>query len=158
MKARGIVLLKLCQRTRTGFGLFLALSLALMSCKGEQPQSKGKAHRRFRSSTVAVRVAPVKRGRLVYTIFATGTAIPETVIKLSARTEGQVLRLDVREGDRVEKGQVLVLQDMLGLYEDFTPKFAKVYAPLGGQVKEAVSRYVDEVAAGEFPTESHSFQ
>ncbi len=55
-------------------------------------------------------------------------------------------------------GQVLVLQDMLGLYEDFTPKFAKVYAPLGEQVKEAVSRYVDEVAAGEFPTQSHSFQ
>ena len=55
-------------------------------------------------------------------------------------------------------GQVLVLQDMLGLYEDFTPKFAKVYAPLGEQVKEAVSRYVEEVAAGEFPTESHSFR
>ncbi len=110
-RGRGVILLKPWRRTRAGFGLFLALSLALMSCKGEQPQSKGKAHRRFRSSTVAVRVAPVKRGRLVYTIIATGTAIPETVIKLSARTEGQVLRLDVREGDRVEKGQVLVLQD-----------------------------------------------
>jgi 3-methyl-2-oxobutanoate hydroxymethyltransferase len=55
-------------------------------------------------------------------------------------------------------GQVLVLQDMLDLYEEFRPKFAKVYAPLGEQVKEAVSRYVDEVAAGEFPTEAHSFR
>ncbi len=54
-------------------------------------------------------------------------------------------------------GQVLVLQDLLGLYEDITPKFAKVYAPLGRQVKDAVSRYVEEVATGEFPTEAHSF-
>ncbi|MBI2881980.1 MAG: 3-methyl-2-oxobutanoate hydroxymethyltransferase [Candidatus Tectomicrobia bacterium] len=55
-------------------------------------------------------------------------------------------------------GQVLVLQDLLGLYEDFTPKFAKVYAPLGRQVREAVARYVEEVAAGEFPTEAHSYR
>jgi 3-methyl-2-oxobutanoate hydroxymethyltransferase len=54
-------------------------------------------------------------------------------------------------------GQVLVLQDLLGLYEDITPKFAKVYAPLGRQVKDAVARYVEEVATGEFPTEAHSF-
>ncbi|MFQ5691703.1 MAG: 3-methyl-2-oxobutanoate hydroxymethyltransferase [Nitrospinota bacterium] len=55
-------------------------------------------------------------------------------------------------------GQILVLQDLLGLYEDFTPKFAKVYAPLGRQVKEAVARYVEEVGAGEFPTEAHSYR
>ena len=54
-------------------------------------------------------------------------------------------------------GQVLVLQDLLGLYDDITPKFAKVYAPLGRQVKDAVARYVEEVATGEFPTEAHSF-
>ena len=54
-------------------------------------------------------------------------------------------------------GQILVLQDLLGLYEDITPKFAKVYAPLGRQVREAVSQYVDEVAAGVFPTDAHSF-
>ncbi|MFQ5911601.1 MAG: 3-methyl-2-oxobutanoate hydroxymethyltransferase [Nitrospinota bacterium] len=55
-------------------------------------------------------------------------------------------------------GQILVLQDLLGLYEDFTPKFAKVYAPLGRQAKEAVSRYVEEVASGEFPTDAHSYR
>ncbi len=54
-------------------------------------------------------------------------------------------------------GQILVLQDLLGLYEDITPKFAKVYAPLGREVRKAVSRYVEEVAAGEFPTDAHSY-
>lgn len=146
MKARGIVLLKLCRRTRTGFGLFLALSLALMSCKGEQPQSKGKAHRRFRSSTVAVRVAPVKRGRLVYTIFATGTAIPETVIKLSARTEGQVLRLDVREGDRVEKGQVLVLQDDVVSRHQFELAKAEVQTARSRVAKLLAGNRPEEIA------------
>ena len=146
MKARGIVLLKLWRRTRTGFGLFLALSLALMSCKGEQTESKGKAHRRFRSSTVAVRVAPVKRGRLVYTIFATGTAIPETVIKLSARTEGQVLRLDVREGDRVEKGQVLVRQDDAISRHQFGLAKAEVQAARSRVAKLLAGNRPEEIA------------
>jgi multidrug efflux pump subunit AcrA (membrane-fusion protein) len=82
-----------------------------VSCDNDTPQPGGKARRRFRSSTVAVRVAPVKQGQIVYSIRATGTAIPDTTIKLSARTEAQVIEIKAREGDRVEKGQVLILQD-----------------------------------------------
>lgn len=54
-------------------------------------------------------------------------------------------------------GQVLVMQDLLGLNEDFQPKFVKRFAHLGANVREAVQRYASEVRSGEFPGKEHSF-
>jgi 3-methyl-2-oxobutanoate hydroxymethyltransferase len=54
-------------------------------------------------------------------------------------------------------GQVLVLHDLLGLYDDFRPKFVKRFAELGALGREAVAAYVAEVRTGEFPTREHSF-
>lgn len=54
-------------------------------------------------------------------------------------------------------GQVLVIHDILGLCEKYSPKFVKRYADLAPLISEAVKQYVDEVRAGEFPTEEHSF-
>ena len=54
-------------------------------------------------------------------------------------------------------GQVLVYQDMLGMYSDFTPKFAKKYAEIGQSMKDAFSSYIDEVKSGNFPDNKHSF-
>ncbi len=53
--------------------------------------------------------------------------------------------------------QVLVLHDALGLFPDFTPKFAKRYAELGTQVVAAMRTYREEVADGSFPGPQHSF-
>ena len=55
-------------------------------------------------------------------------------------------------------GQVLVLHDMLGLNEQFAPKFLKHYAQLGDAVREAVRAYADEVRAGKYPGKEHSFE
>ena len=55
-------------------------------------------------------------------------------------------------------GQILVYQDMLGLFSDYTPKFAKHFAELGAQMKEAFAAYVKEVQAGTFPAEEHTFK
>ena len=52
-------------------------------------------------------------------------------------------------------GQVLVYQDMLGMYPDFTPKFAKKFADLGNEMVNAFKAYSDEVKAGTFPSEEH---
>lgn len=54
-------------------------------------------------------------------------------------------------------GQVQVLYDILGLFEDFTPKHAKRYTNLAEAIKGAVGSYVNEVTTGAFPTakESH---
>jgi 3-methyl-2-oxobutanoate hydroxymethyltransferase len=54
-------------------------------------------------------------------------------------------------------GQVLVVNDMLGTFERFTPKFVKKYANLSLQTKEAVRQYCDEVRTGAFPDDAHSF-
>lgn len=54
-------------------------------------------------------------------------------------------------------GQVLVTEDILGLFTDFTPKFAKRYANLGEMVAKAASEYSQEVRAGTFPTPEHCF-
>ncbi len=54
-------------------------------------------------------------------------------------------------------GQILVLHDVLGLFDDFTPKFAKRYAELGQAAREAVATYVGEVRAESFPDEAHSY-
>ena len=55
-------------------------------------------------------------------------------------------------------GQVLVYQDMLGMYSDFTPKFVKKFANVGDVMTDAFKSYSDEVKTGQFPTEEHSFK
>jgi 3-methyl-2-oxobutanoate hydroxymethyltransferase len=54
-------------------------------------------------------------------------------------------------------GQVLVLNDLLGLDDAFTPKFVKRFAELGRAVEGAVGAYVGEVKAGAFPADQHTF-
>jgi len=54
-------------------------------------------------------------------------------------------------------GQVLVVNDMLGLYDAFTPKFVKKYAHLAEDMKKAFENYVREVREGKFPEDKHSF-
>jgi 3-methyl-2-oxobutanoate hydroxymethyltransferase len=55
-------------------------------------------------------------------------------------------------------GQVLVINDLLGLSGKFRPKFVKQYAQLEDIIKKAVSEYVDEVQSGEFPSDEYSFK
>ena len=54
-------------------------------------------------------------------------------------------------------GQGLVSPDVIGLFDRFTPKFAKRYVNLGDLVLKAFSTYREEVQRGEFPTDEHSF-
>ena len=54
-------------------------------------------------------------------------------------------------------GQVLVLEDILGLSSNFTPKFVKKYAHLDREIKEAVGRFKKEVKEGKFPTRKYSY-
>ncbi|MDF0645298.1 MAG: 3-methyl-2-oxobutanoate hydroxymethyltransferase [Nitrospira sp.] len=54
-------------------------------------------------------------------------------------------------------GQVLVLYDLLGLFDDFVPKFVKPYAHLRADALQALRRYKEEVEQGKFPSDSESY-
>jgi 3-methyl-2-oxobutanoate hydroxymethyltransferase len=54
-------------------------------------------------------------------------------------------------------GQVLVLHDILGLFQEFTPKFVKRYANLAKETRRAVDQFKKEVEEGIFPDQEHSF-
>ena len=53
--------------------------------------------------------------------------------------------------------QVLVIHDVLGIFDKFTPKFVKKYAELNGQIVNALNAYAQEVEDGTFPDAQHSF-
>ena len=55
-------------------------------------------------------------------------------------------------------GQVLVYQDMLGMYSNFVPKFVKQYASIGEDMKTAFTKYIEEVKDGCFPDDKHTFK
>ena len=55
-------------------------------------------------------------------------------------------------------GQVLVYQDMIGMFSGFTPKFVKKYANIGDMMKEAFEEYDKEVKNGSFPSQEHTFK
>ncbi len=55
-------------------------------------------------------------------------------------------------------GQVLVYQDMLGMFQDYVPKFVKHFANAGEMMVKAFQDYDREVKAGTYPTEAHGFK
>jgi 3-methyl-2-oxobutanoate hydroxymethyltransferase len=54
-------------------------------------------------------------------------------------------------------GQVLVYHDLVGLFERFTPKFAKQYVKLSPLIREALTQFKKEVEEGTFPGPEHTF-
>lgn len=82
-------------------------------------------------------------------------AIPEGLAKIITETVS-IPTIGIGAGKYCD-GQVLVINDMLGMYSDFTPKFVKQYVKLSGLIKGAVQDYVKEVEAGSFPEQKHSF-
>ncbi len=55
-------------------------------------------------------------------------------------------------------GQVLVINDMLGLFDRFLPKFVKRYANLKDQAISAINEFINDVKTGNFPSEEHIFK
>jgi 3-methyl-2-oxobutanoate hydroxymethyltransferase len=82
-------------------------------------------------------------------------AVPEPV---AARITGELTipTIGIGAGGRCD-GQVLVLHDLLGLYEGTAPRFVKRYAELANEITSALETYAAEVRSGAFPEERHTY-
>jgi 3-methyl-2-oxobutanoate hydroxymethyltransferase len=78
--------------------------------------------------------------------------------KLAERITGSIRIPTIGIGAGVDcDGQVLVVNDLLGVMEDFSPKFVKRYAEFGVEMNRAFSEYVDDVKKGRFPETKHGY-
>lgn len=82
--------------------------------------------------------------------------VPDKLAKLITETVS-IPTIGIGAGPDCD-GQVLVYQDMLGMYGDMQPKFAKRFENVGEIMKQAFAAYCEEVAAGVFPAEEHCFR
>lgn len=55
-------------------------------------------------------------------------------------------------------GQVLVINDILGMYPEMCPKFVKIFANVGGEIEKGINGYIEEVKSGTFPGKEHSYK
>ena len=81
--------------------------------------------------------------------------VPAKLAELVTK-ELQIPTIGIGAGNMCD-GQVLVYQDMLGMFSDFAPKFVKHFANVGTVMKEAFKTYCEEVQSGAFPAKEHEY-
>jgi len=82
-------------------------------------------------------------------------AIPATLAKTTTESL-TISTIGIGAGAHCD-GQVLVLYDLLGLFDEFAPKFLKPYAHLKADALQALRRYKEEVEQGKYPSDSESY-
>lgn len=83
-------------------------------------------------------------------------AVPEALAKIITE-KVSVPTIGIGAGKYCD-GQILVVNDLLGMYSDFTPKFVKAYAKLKTVITDAVGGYIGEVRSQQFPEKQHTFK
>lgn len=83
-------------------------------------------------------------------------AVPEKLASLITE-KLDIVTIGIGAGNGCN-GQVLVYQDMLGMFSDFTPKFVRRYANLGEIMTEAFKQYDEEVKNSSFPSAEHTYK
>jgi len=81
-------------------------------------------------------------------------AVPPEVTKIIA-DELPIPVYSIGAGDC--DGQLMIVSDMLGIFQAFTPKFVKKYAQIGSEMSKAFEAYVADVRAGKFPSEDYTY-
>lgn len=115
---------------------------------GYKVQGKGKDQAKVLVSDAK---ALEKAGAIAIVLEAIPSALAKTITEqLTIPTIG------IGAGPHCD-GQVLVLYDLLGMFDDFVPKFVKPYAHLKADALQALRRYKEEVEQGKFPSDSESY-
>jgi 3-methyl-2-oxobutanoate hydroxymethyltransferase len=153
-----------CQAVKLEGGLKMALTIKalvesgipVMGHVGLQPQAVRRlgGHKVQRSTDEILADAQAVADAGAFAVVL--ECIPSS---LSARITNQVPipTIGIGAGPSCD-GQVLVIHDVLGLIEQFRPKFVRHYAELGQQIRAAVVAYIADVAEGRFPGEMESFR
>ncbi|MCB2102444.1 MAG: 3-methyl-2-oxobutanoate hydroxymethyltransferase [Rhodobacterales bacterium] len=137
----------------------VARGIPVMGHVGLRPQSVHvaggfRSHGRSEAEAMAI----MADARAVAQAGAFSFVIEGTVEPLAARITREVPVPTIGIGASPQcDGQVLVAEDLLGLFADFTPKFVRRYAELGEQVSAAAAAYADDVRARRFPGPEHCF-
>ena len=87
-----------------------------------------------------------------------GITLEKVPAQLAARVTSEipVPTIGIGAGNGCD-GQVLVVADMLGMTQGFSPRFLRRYANLNEVITDAVGHYVTDVKSGDFPNESESY-
>jgi len=83
-------------------------------------------------------------------------AVPPEVGKI-VRDRAEIPVIGIGGGPHLD-GQCLIVHDMLGMFEAFTPKFVKKYANIGEQITDAVKAFMKDVAEGAFPAPENCYK
>jgi 3-methyl-2-oxobutanoate hydroxymethyltransferase len=87
-----------------------------------------------------------------------GVVLEKVPAQLAARVTKEIScpTIGIGAGNGTD-GQVLVVADMLGMTQGFSPRFLRRYADLNTVITDAVGHYVEDVKSGDFPNESESY-
>jgi 3-methyl-2-oxobutanoate hydroxymethyltransferase len=116
---------------------------------GYKVQGKGKQQAK---QLVADAKALEQAGAQAIVLEAIPSALAKTITKQLA-----IPTIGIGAGPHCD-GQVLVIYDLLGLFDDFVPKFVKPYAHLKADALQALRCYKEEVERGKFPSDSESYR
>lgn len=137
----------------------LSAGIPVMGHLGLTPQSINK----FGTYTVrAKEVAEAEKlfsdARLLEELGCFAVVLEKIPAQLSKRvTESlQIPTIGIGAGMHTD-GQVLVMQDMLGMNEGFHPRFLRLYAQIGAEIKQALSTYIRDVKDGSFPSANEQY-
>jgi 3-methyl-2-oxobutanoate hydroxymethyltransferase len=109
-----------------------------------------------RDADTAIRIIVDAQGREEAGVcFILLEAIPPEVSKIITQN-AQVPIIGIGAGPHVD-GQCLIVHDMIGMFEAFTPKFVKKYANVGEQIVQAVEAFKEDVTKGAFPGPEHCY-
>ena len=162
LKEAGVDAVKLegGERVASQIGAIVDAGIVVMGHIGLTPQSTGqlgghKAQgRTLESARMVVRDALAVQEAGAHMILL--EAIPPEVGGYIARTLS-IPVLSIGAGSECD-GQLLIVADLIGQFQAFTPKFVKKYCDVAGMVTAAMSDYVAEVKAGAFPAEEHCYR
>lgn len=132
--------------------------IPVMGHLGFTPQSVhtlGGAHIQGKQKAAADRLIADAKVLEEAGVFAVVLELMPATVAARVTEEVGVPTIGIGAGPNCD-GQVLVLHDLLGLNEDFRPKFLKRYAELGPAVRQAVAQFGEEVRSGRYPDAEHS--